>query len=157
MLRLIQPHRSATGQRDRRDLPPALIVHGSTPHALRAQFCHGLCKVIAHQVEFRPLVASGGMECGLARWQGEDQPTMPRVHRVKAKHIAKKLAVGLRVLAVENKMRSIDHEYLPARRICLMPSQAASSRSLRRDGNTQANGHPPPPPPASTHTQSPAP
>jgi hypothetical protein len=113
MLRLIQTHRPATGQRDGRDLPPALIAHGSAPHTSDVQLCHGLGQVIAHQIEFRPIVTRGGVEGGLARRQGKDQPAMPSVDRVKAKHVAKKITVGLRVLAVKNKMRSIDHETPP--------------------------------------------
>jgi hypothetical protein len=67
-------------------------------------------QVIAHQVEFMPIVLLGGMEgrLRLRRQQGENQPTFTGVHGRKSQDVAKEGAVGLRVLAVDDNMRAVD-------------------------------------------------
>src|SRR4051812_6795943 len=109
MLRLIQAHSATAWQEQCRYLPPALFVHASALHTLGLQLRHGDRKVIAHQVEFGPLVARSWVERRLTRRKRKDQPPMPCIDRVKAKHVAEKITISLGVLAVEDKMRSIDH------------------------------------------------
>ena len=166
MLRLIQPYCVATRQRQCRDQSPALIVHWAAAHALRLQLHHRDRKVITHQIELRPLIMRRGVERSLTRRQGKDQPSMPRVDRVKAKYVTKKITISLSVLTVKYKMRSIDHIHLLAASIAGLFPPSRRKQLLRRRpvhafnaraGSTPAHDRSPSPPPASMHTQSPAP
>jgi hypothetical protein len=49
------------------------------------------------------------MNGGFGRGKGEDQPTVTRVDRLPAEHVAEERAVSSRVLAVQNEMDAEDH------------------------------------------------
>jgi len=54
------------------------------------------------------------MERDFGGWQLEDQPSLPRIDGSKHLDVAKKCPASLRIGAVEENMRSIDHgESLP--------------------------------------------
>jgi hypothetical protein len=57
---------------------------------------------------------------------------MPRVDRVKAKHVTKKTTISLSVLTVKDQMRTIDHIHLPAASIAGLFPPSRRKRPLRR-------------------------
>ena len=57
---------------------------------------------------------------------------MPRVDRVKAKYVTKKITISLSVLTVKYKMRSIDHIHLPAASIAGLFPPSRRKQLLRR-------------------------
>jgi len=56
-----------------------------------------------------PVVSLGGMEGGLRGGKGEDQPSVTSVHPRKPEDVAEESAVGVRIMAVDNYVCTIDH------------------------------------------------
>jgi hypothetical protein len=55
------------------------------------------------------VIARGRLDSQLGFRKRKDEPTMPGVYGGKAQDVAEEAAVGVRVFAVSNKMRSVDH------------------------------------------------
>src|SRR5207302_2047465 len=69
-------------------------------------------------------VAVGRVNCRLSRRHGKDQPPVPDIDRAKSEYVREECAICLRVLAVEQDVRSKNHvaKYTPVgsgcRRVC---------------------------------------
>jgi hypothetical protein len=51
------------------------------------------------------------MYTDFGRWKLEDQPAVTGVHMREPENVAKEGPIGLRVLAVNDHMRAVDHDY----------------------------------------------
>ena len=78
--------------------------------ALRAEPFHFNFEIIAHQVEFMSVVCLGRVEGRLGRRKAEDQPSITSVRKRESQDVAKKSAIGLRILALDDYVRTIDHK-----------------------------------------------
>jgi len=65
--------------------------------------------VVAHEVELVHVVRGGGVHSDLGGRQREDEPAVPGVCERVPENIAEERAVCLRVLAVDDDVRAVDH------------------------------------------------
>jgi len=63
-------------------------------------------QVVANEIEFMSAVLVGGVDGGLRRRQGEDQPAMPCVHGFQTQDVAKKGTVSLGIFTVNDNVRA---------------------------------------------------
>src|SRR5271166_835229 len=113
MLRLVQADLSPAWQLDFGDRTPALVVDIRTRHAFLLQRGHLRLEIVTHEIEFMPVILLGGMERRFPRRQSKNQPSVARIHRLESENISKEGAIRLRVLAVHDDMRTVDHEPSP--------------------------------------------
>src|SRR5579863_4882155 len=100
MLRLIKPDLASAGQSYPCDGAPSFVFHFRTRDALLPECGHLGLQIVAHEIELVPAILLGWMNCHFRGRQGEDEPSMPCVHRRKSEDIAQKIAIGLRIPAV---------------------------------------------------------
>src|SRR5450631_4425411 len=108
MFWLVNADFSAPGKGQASKLPPTLFTHLRDLHVLRFEISQGRRKVVAHEEKLVLVVLRGIMERGLKWRHGENQPAVTSINAGKMEHIAKEGPVGLRVLGVDNNMRSVD-------------------------------------------------
>jgi hypothetical protein len=94
-------------------------VHLRAGDALLRKGSHLGVQVVAHEIEFVDIILIGWVECRFRGRQAKDQPAMTRIHGLESEDVAKKSAVGLGVLAVDNHMSAGNH--LPLTKKCRSP------------------------------------
>jgi hypothetical protein len=104
MLRLIKADLASAGKLHLRNGTPSWFLNFRALDALLCEGSHFGFQIVAHEIEFVGTILIGRVECGFCRRQGEDQPTMTRVHGFELKDVAEKCAVRLGVFTVDNYM-----------------------------------------------------
>jgi len=102
MLRLIEADLASAGKTHPRDRTPWCLLRFGAPNAFAREGSHLSFQIVAHEEEFVDSILLRRVECGLGWRQGEDQPAITRIHGSKPKDVAKKCAVRLGVLAVDD-------------------------------------------------------
>ena len=104
MARLIDAQLASAWKRHVCEESPALILNGTARDARGFHLFDERLDVGAHQVELVPAVLIRRMN-GYFRWrQSEDQPSVSDIDVRKAEDIAEERAIGLGVLAVDDRM-----------------------------------------------------
>jgi hypothetical protein len=107
----------AAGQLDRGHEAEALVADGPCElDALAGELLVRRLDVVAHEVELVMEVAVRGMRGQLGRRQGEDEPAASGVDRRELERVAQEGAEGVRVLAEDHRMGSVDHRVTSVRR-----------------------------------------
>jgi len=109
MLRLIQADIAASGKPYLRDGTPSRFLDFRAFDALLCEGSYFGFQIVAHEIEFVGAASIGRVDCGFCRRQGEDQPTMARIHGFETEHVAEKRAVRLGVLTVDDYVSPRDH------------------------------------------------
>src|SRR5438552_506534 len=107
--RLVHAELSASRQSHFREVSPRLVVHWPASHALLFHVRHEAFEVIAHEVELLHVVFFRRVHGHLCRRQSEDEPSSANVDVRKFQHFAKKRAVRVGILAVDDGVRTDDH------------------------------------------------
>jgi len=105
----IQANLASAWQPDLRDRAPSRFLHLRELDAPGVERRGLGLQVVAHQKKLMPIISLAGMEGSLCRRQAEDQPSMPSIHECKSQNVAKEGAVRLRVFAVDDYVRTVDH------------------------------------------------
>ena len=118
MRRLIKSNFTAAGQLNCRLNSPVFFFGMRAAHAFSLQRFHECRQVVAHEVENRTQklasamgltsLVIGGVNPDLCWRQGKYESTTASVDRAKAENVAEESTVGLRVIAVQEKMSTID-------------------------------------------------
>jgi hypothetical protein len=108
MLRLIKADLTPTGKPHLCNGTPSGFLNFRELNALLCEGSHFGFQIVAHEIEFRGATLIGWVDCGFCRRQGEDQPAMTRIHGFETEDIAKKCAVRLGVLTVDNYVSTGD-------------------------------------------------
>src|ERR1700736_512932 len=110
MLRLVEANFTSAGKTDLCDRAPSRFLQVRDADTLLSE-CGDLgLQVVTHEKEFVPLKRFGGMNGHFCRRQREDQPSMAGGHRGKSEDVPTERAISRRILAVEDYMRTKDHE-----------------------------------------------
>src|SRR5260370_38368976 len=110
MLRLIEADLASAGKLHLCNGAPSCFLNCGAFDVLFREGGHFGFQVVAQEIEFVDnTIFVGRMECGFCRWQGEDQPAMPRIDGLESKDIAEKCAVRFGVFAVEDYVSARDH------------------------------------------------
>src|SRR6266567_113051 len=104
---------SPAGKPDTGNRTPLGFLHIRAMDALLSEGQHFRLQVFAHEVKFVLVVPIGGMESGLCLGQSEDQPALASVYGRESKDITEKGAISHCVLAVDDHMRTRNHELCP--------------------------------------------
>jgi hypothetical protein len=80
MLRLVETYLASAGKPDPGDRTPSCFLRFRTSDALLAERQYRGFQVVAHEIEFVPVILFGGMNRYLRRGQREDQPSAASVH-----------------------------------------------------------------------------
>src|SRR5262245_30219050 len=113
MLRLVETHLAPTWKLDFGNRTPSGFLHIRAADAFRGEGCHLGLQIFAHEVEFVYVISLGRMKRRLCRRHREDQPAVAGVDGGKSEDIPKKGAISFRVLAVDDHMSAIDHDFPP--------------------------------------------
>ena len=130
-----------------------ITTTGTFPAAARGT-CDQRFDVGAHQIEFVDVVVLRRMDSDLRRRQAEDQPPMPDIDAGKLQYIAQEGAVGLRIRAVDNRVRSSNQRNIPPfpptyshtpglspGKKLDRPSAHATQRAIQYAGNKMKTSH----------------
>ncbi len=109
MCGLVQANFAATGKSDLCNRSPPFFVDRRANDAFSRQTSHLGRKVFAHEIQFMAIVVFGRMKSRFCRGQSEDQPAVTGIDGRQPKHLAKKDAVRLRILAVDDDMCTRNH------------------------------------------------
>ena len=109
MLRLIKADLASTWKPYLRNRPPSFFVNCRALNALLRERSQFRLQIATHQIELVAAILIGRVECGLCRWQREDQPAATRIHGGKPKHVAKKCTISLGVFTVNNDVSARNH------------------------------------------------
>src|SRR5262249_36822527 len=113
---LIDTELSTSRQRDLREQTPTLVLNGRARNAPLLHRGDELLDVVAHQIELVDVVILRGVDGHFCRRQTEDQPAFAHIDVRHPEHLAQKGAIGLRLLAVNDRMRSDDHGSPPRKK-----------------------------------------
>src|SRR5215831_13386613 len=108
-----------------RQKTPPLVGNRAASDTQIAEPDHLHLEVIAHEIEFVPAVAVGGVTGYFGRRCREDQPPTAGIDRRKAKHVSEEGPICLRVSCVDDSMHARDHRSPPWPE-CLKQRQAAN-------------------------------
>jgi hypothetical protein len=111
MLRLIKADLASTWKPHLRDGAPSCFLNFRALNALLCEGSHFGFQVVAHEIEVLGALI-GWVYCDFSGRQGEDQPAMTRISGFETEGIAKKVAVRLGVLTVENYVSAKNHLFL---------------------------------------------
>src|ERR1700722_14428305 len=124
MFRLVNTDSSATRKREAGKFPPPLFAHFRNLHVLCLEILQSRRNVIAHQGQLVPvLILRRRVLRTVALYRTDphfvksrfrsrhrkNQPAPASIHERELQHIAKKRPVRLRILRVNNHVRSVDH------------------------------------------------
>src|SRR5215813_2053032 len=98
-----------------RQKTPPLVGNRAASDTQIAEPDHLHLEVIAHEIEFVPAVAVGGVTGYFGRRCREDQPPTAGIDRRKAKHVSEEGPICLRVSCVDDGMHASDHRSLSSR------------------------------------------
>src|SRR5439155_26766090 len=90
--------------------PPTLVVHRAALDTALLHLRHERLDVIAHQIELVHIILFPRMHRDLGRRKAEDQPSSPHVDARQLQDIEQKLAVGIGILAVDDRVSADDHD-----------------------------------------------
>jgi hypothetical protein len=79
-------------------------------------FCDECGDIVEHQVEIERLAFVCGMDSNLGWRQAKNQPAIADVNMRELQDVAEKLAIGLSVGAVDNRMCACKHGQISLRR-----------------------------------------
>src|ERR1019366_3306311 len=130
MFGLVQADSAATGQRQLRQDSPAFLFYTAELHVVALQRLHGGLQVVAHEIQFVPVVFFIGMERRLGGWQRKNQPTVSGIDWGKLEDVAEELAVGFGVFAVDDDVSAGDR--------CGCPRDLNGKHSIRSATATQS-------------------
>src|SRR5258707_1603648 len=109
MLWLIQTNFPSAGYLHFRNRAPSRFFHFGELHTHFAEWGHFRFQVVAHEIEFMRAILSGRVECGLPRWQREDQPAMTCIHGLEPENVPEEGAVRFCIFAVNNDVSAGNH------------------------------------------------
>jgi hypothetical protein len=109
MLWLIKANLASAGKPNVRDRTPAFFVNLGELNALLGKRCHLGFEGIAHEIEFMRTILGGWVECGFSRWEGENQPTMARIHGLEPENVAEKCPIRFGIFSVDNYVNARNH------------------------------------------------
>jgi hypothetical protein len=107
---LVETHFTSTGKTDPRNRTPSGFLHVCHSDTFPAERGDLRFQVVAHEKQFMPRELFRRMNGHFRRGEREDQPPVTSVHRGKPEYVAEEDTIGCRVLAVENDMRTEDHD-----------------------------------------------
>src|SRR5262249_48911670 len=93
---------------------PSSFLHFGTVDALLSKNLHFGLQICTQKVKFVLVAFIGRMESNLSRGQCKNQPATSSVHVRESKNVPEKGAISLRVLGIDNHMRTRDHEFYPS-------------------------------------------
>src|SRR5262245_15217192 len=110
MLRLVDADFTSAGKTDLCDRTPSGFLHFRHADTLLSECDDLRLQIVTHEKQFMPPTLFGGMDSHFCRRQREDQPSVAGVHRRKSEGVTTEGAIGCRILAVKNNMRTKNHE-----------------------------------------------
>ena len=113
MFRLIKADLASTGKPHPRNGTPWCFLNFRALNVLLRERSHFGFQILAHEIEFVDTILIGRVKCSFCRRQGEDQPTMTRIHGFEPEDITEKCAVRLGVFTVDNYVSAGNHLALP--------------------------------------------
>jgi len=113
MLRLVETDFSSTGKPDLAHRTPPGFFHVRATNALLSKSGYLGVEIVTHEKEFMPTILIGGMNGHFCRRQRKDQPSVASIHRWKSEHVPKEGAISRRIPAVDDHVRTKDHELAP--------------------------------------------
>src|SRR5258708_39185937 len=114
MFRLVEAGFASAGKPDHRDRAPSGFLHFRTADTLRRE-CRDLgLQIVTHEIELVLVTLFGGMNRRFRRRQREDEPSVASVHRGESENVPEEGTVGLRILAVDDDVRTKNHEPPPS-------------------------------------------
>src|SRR5438093_12447442 len=144
MRRLVEADRASAGKPELGDQTPSGFLHVRTPNALRLQCRYLGLQIVTHEIDFVPVVLLGRMNGQFCRRQREDQPSLASVHGWKSKNVPEEEAISSRILAVDNHVRTEDHELdLPRSRDLVIQSLPLSRACGPQRGEALHHCNPP--------------
>jgi len=121
MSRLVEAEFAAARQRNHRNLTPPLVSYNLALYLPSAEKVHGRTQVVAHEEETVLGFFLGGlrwMDGYFRGWEGEDQPTVSRIHVMKFQNVTEEPAVSFGIGAVKDDMRTRDWHPICSRTDC---------------------------------------
>src|ERR1700722_7565007 len=117
MFRLIQADVAAARQAHPGNRTPALLVDLRALHVFFGQRRNFSLQVVAEEIQLVGAVLIGGMERGFSGRQSKNEPAAAGVDGREPQHVAKKRAIGFRILTVENDVSARNNSALPRTRL----------------------------------------
>jgi hypothetical protein len=109
MLWLIKPDLASSGKPHLRTGTPARLLDLRAPNALARKVSYLGLQIVAQEVELLGPALLRGVNCGLSRRHGEEQPAMSSIYRREFQNISKKRPIRLGVLTVDNYVSTKNH------------------------------------------------
>ena len=78
---------------------------------------HDRLQIVAHQIKLVLIVFIAGMNRNLRWRQSKNQPAVTRINMMKPQNVFEECAVGVRILTVNDYVRSIDHDFVLTHRV----------------------------------------
>src|SRR5262245_13249112 len=110
MLGLVAADFTSAGKTDLCDRTPSGFLHIRHADTLLSECDDLRLQIVTHEKQFVPLNLFGRMNSNLCRRQREDEPSVASVHRGKSEDVPTEGAISRRILAVEDYMRTKNHE-----------------------------------------------
>ncbi len=111
---------------------PRLVVDRAADDVPRIHVGEECIEVVAHQIELVHVVFLRWMHGHLGGRQPEDEPSLANVDGGESQDIAEKRAIAFGVLAIENRVRTDDHEWpLPGLQSYSVSWQCSTNPSSR--------------------------
>ncbi len=110
MARLINSELASARQDQCRERSPFLILDRAARDADRLHFGNESLDVVAHQIQLVDAVLGGGMDGNFRRRESENEPTLADIDTRQSEHILEKTPISLGVSAVDNGMRTDEHD-----------------------------------------------
>src|SRR5258708_34660083 len=132
MFRLVEAGFASAGKPDHRDRAPSGFLHFRTADTLRRE-CRDLgLQIVTHEIELVLVTLFGGMNRRFRRRQREDEPSVASVHRGESENVPEEGTVGLRILAVDDDVRTKNHEPPPSSPMISEVVKKSNSRIRRQ-------------------------
>src|SRR5215831_20750635 len=110
MLGLVEADLASAGKADLCNRTPSGFLHIRHADTLLSERDRLGLQIVAYEEQFVPLNPVGGVNGDLCRREREDQPSVASVHGGKSEDVPTERAISRRILAVEDYMRTKNHE-----------------------------------------------
>src|SRR5207237_6941931 len=102
VFRLVQAESAASGQGQVCQQAPAHVSDRITLDVVSFQGLNCGCYVVTHEVDLMFAFVRRWVKCDFSGRQGEDEPSVARIHRGKAQHVSEKSSISLRIRTIDN-------------------------------------------------------